>query len=57
MDKVGTNSRNERYTQIIEALGVPAHTPFFPTSARNKMGRLEMLEWVEALLEANQAEG
>jgi GTP-binding protein len=56
-DKVGTNSRASRYTEIVDALGVPAHIPFFPTSAREKKGRLEMLGWVEALLESNDSEG
>ena len=57
VDKVGTNVRQSRYTEIIEALGVPASTPFFPTSAKNRVGRLEMLGWVEALLEDYQIEG
>ncbi len=53
MDKVGTNARSRRFQDIIEALGVPADTPFFPTSAVKGTGREEMLGWVEALLAAN----
>jgi GTP-binding protein len=53
IDKVGTNSRMERYQEIISALEMDPDTPFFPTSAAKSTGRLEMLEWVEALLEAN----
>jgi GTP-binding protein len=53
MDKVGTNARSQRYHDIIEALGVPRETPFFPTSAVKKTGREEMLGWVEDLLAAN----
>ena len=52
-DKVGTNSRLPRYQQIIAELGVGADIPFFPTSAKNRIGRIDMLAWVEALLEAN----
>ena len=54
VDKVGTTLRPRRYDEIIQALDVPASTPFFPTSARERMGRVEMLGWVEALLEANR---
>lgn len=56
IDKVGTNSRKKRYGEIISALGVPPETPFFPTSARDRVGREGMLEWIGALLEANEAE-
>ena len=52
-DKIGTNSRNQRYQEIIETLGVPRDTPFFPTSAVKRTGRVEMLGWAEALLAAN----
>jgi len=52
-DKIGTNSRPQRYQDIIEALGVSPDVPFFPTSAVKRTGRLEMLAWVEALLAAN----
>lgn len=52
-DKVGTNSRNGRFQEIIQALGVPRDTPFFPTSAVKKTGREDMMAWVEALLTAN----
>jgi GTP-binding protein len=53
VDKVGTNARPRRYQEIIEAMGVPRDTPFFPTSAVQGNGRLEMLGWVEDLLAAN----
>lgn len=56
IDKVGTNARAKRYREIITALGVPAETPFFPTSARDRVGRDGMIEWIEALLEANEPE-
>jgi GTP-binding protein len=57
IDKIGTNSRQGRFQEIIQALGVPADTPFFPTSAVKGTGRLEMLGWVEALLAANAQGG
>ena len=53
IDKIGTNSRPKRFQEIIQALGVPRETPFFPTSAANRDGRDEMLGWVKALLAAN----
>ena len=53
VDKIGTNARPGRYQDIIEALGVPGDTPFFPTSVVQRTGREEMLGWVEALLAAN----
>lgn len=53
IDKVGTNSRSERYQEIIQTLGVPRDTPFFPTSAIKRTGREEMIGWVDALLAAN----
>jgi GTP-binding protein len=53
IDKIGTNSLPGRFQEIIKALGVPAATPFFPTSAVKGTGRLEMLGWVEDLLAAN----
>jgi GTP-binding protein len=52
-DKVGTNSRAGRYQEIIQALGVPRDTPFFPTSAVGRIGREDMHGWVNALLAAN----
>ena len=57
IDKVGINSREGRYDEIIQSLDVPAGTPFFPTSSRDRVGREEMLGWVEAILEANAVEG
>ena len=53
IDKVGTNSRRDRYTEIISSLEMDPDTPFFPTSAAKNQGRQDMLGWVEALLEAN----
>jgi GTP-binding protein len=57
VDKVGTNRRGARYQEIISTLGVPAETPFFPTSAHRGLGREEMLGWIEALLAANAEDG
>jgi GTP-binding protein len=54
IDKIGTNSRPGRFQEIIQTLGVPADTPFFPTSAAQRTGRDEMLGWVQALLAANE---
>jgi len=53
IDKVGTNSRQQRYQEIISSLDMDPDTPFFPTSAAKGIGRLDMLGWVDALLEAN----
>ena len=53
IDKVGTNSRPERYQEIIGTLDIDPDTPFFPTSAAQNTGRLDMLGWIEAILEAN----
>lgn len=53
IDKIGTNSRRRRYQQIISVLGLDAETPFFPTSARKRTGRQDMMAWIEALLSAN----
>lgn len=52
-DKIGTNSRPRRYTEIISALGMGADIPVFRTSAVGRTGREEMLAWVDALLAAN----
>jgi GTP-binding protein len=57
IDKIGTNSRSRRFQEMIQALGVPGDTPFFPTSAVGGIGRQEMLAWVEALLAANAQSG
>lgn len=57
IDKIGTNSRSGRFQEIIQALGVPGDTPFFPTSAVRGTGREEMLGWVEELLAANTGLG
>jgi len=57
IDKIGTNSRSRRFQEIIQALGVPSNTPFFPTSAVRGAGRAEMLGWVEDLLAANAGQG
>lgn len=53
IDKVGGSHLSGRYREIVEALGADPATPFIPTSAAKGKGRLEMLAWVEALLEAN----
>jgi GTP-binding protein len=50
IDKIGTSQRPRRYQEIISALELPPATPFFPTSALAKIGRKEMLGWVEAIL-------
>lgn len=57
VDKVGTNARGARFREIIATLGVPADTPFFPTSSLRGKGREEMLAWIEALLMANAPDG
>jgi GTP-binding protein len=57
IDKIGTNYRSQRFQEIIQALGVPGDTPFFPTSAVRGTGREEMLGWVEDLLAANAGQG
>lgn len=57
VDKVGTNRRPSHFQEIITNLGVPADTPFFPTSAHRGRGRDEMLGWIEALLAANADDG
>ena len=54
IDNFGTNSRPGRFQVIILSLGVPVYTPFFPTSAAQRIGREEMLGWVQDLLEANE---
>ncbi len=52
IDKVGTNSLPGHFQEIIQTLGLSAEIPFFPTSAAKRQGRIEMLDWVEALLDA-----
>jgi GTP-binding protein len=54
IDKIGTNARSRRYTEIIDVMPMAAEIPVFPTSATKKIGRHEMLAWVEALLAANE---
>ena len=53
IDKIGTNYRSGRFHEIIQALGVPGDTPFFPTSAVRGTGREEMIGWVDDLLDAH----
>ncbi len=53
IDKVRSTLRSRSYKDIIGALGVPASTPFFPTSAVQGKGRNEILAWIMAMLEAN----
>ncbi|PIE76607.1 YihA family ribosome biogenesis GTP-binding protein [bacterium DOLJORAL78_65_58] len=52
IDKVGTNSLPARYQEIIQTLELTAEIPFFPTSSRQRVGREDMLLWVETLLDA-----
>jgi GTP-binding protein len=52
IDKEPSTRLPARYREIIAELGLPADTPFFPTSARLGIGRKEMHAWIEALLEA-----
>ncbi len=54
IDKVGTNSRNARYHEIIQTLDVAAETPFFPTSASKGLGRDDMRLWVNDLLDQSE---
>jgi len=56
IDKVGTNSRPARYQEIIETLELTAEIPFFPTSSQQRVGRDDMLRWVDALLGAYEQE-
>jgi GTP-binding protein len=53
IDKVGTNSRARRYTDIVAALDMGPEVPVFATSAVRRIGRHEMLAWIDALLAAN----
>ena len=50
IDKIGTSRRPARYHEIIASLELPPDVPFFPTSAQAKIGRKEMLAWVETVL-------
>jgi len=52
IDRESASRLPRRYREIIQELGLPPETPFFPTSARMGLGRKEMLAWVEAVLEA-----
>jgi GTP-binding protein len=56
IDKEAPARLPRRYREIIQELGWPPETPFFPTSARMGWGRKEMLAWVEAVLEAAEQE-
>lgn len=51
IDKVGQGDRLAGYRRIIEDLGLAADVPFLPTSARGRLGRGEVLGWIESLLE------
>ncbi|MCB1184650.1 ribosome biogenesis GTP-binding protein YsxC, partial [bacterium] len=53
IDKLGTNERPRRYTEIVSALGMGAEVPVFATSAARRIGRVEMWAWIDALLTAN----
>lgn len=50
IDKVGGSRRAARYRELIAALHLPPDLPFFPTSAMAKIGRSEMLGWMESRL-------
>ncbi len=50
VDKVGSPRRLARYREIIAALELPLQTPFLPTSAREGLGREEVLGWIDAVL-------
>ncbi len=53
VDKVGSTRRLAQYRQIIGALDVPADTAFLPTSAATRLGRAEVLGWIDAVLTAS----
>ncbi len=53
IDKIGTNGRQKRFTEIVDAMSLGADIPVFTTSAAKKIGRNEMLAWVDAILAAN----
>jgi GTP-binding protein len=50
IDKVGTNVLPTNFQNIIQTLGLSAEIPFFPTTSAKRKGRIEMLDWVEALM-------
>ncbi|MBT4291597.1 YihA family ribosome biogenesis GTP-binding protein [bacterium] len=51
IDKVSKNILIERYREIVTTLQLSKNTPFFPTSSTAKIGRENLLQWVDALLE------
>ena len=55
IDKVAASKRHDHYRRIVAALDIPATTPFFATSAAAGKGRAEILAWIEALLDGNEA--
>jgi GTP-binding protein len=57
IDKVGRTERSGCYGRIIAELDLPATTPFVPTSAGKKLGRKELLGWIDDLLAAAEADG
>jgi len=52
IDKVGATVRLAHYRRIIRDLGLASGVPFLPTSCRQRLGRDEMLGWVEEVLTA-----
>jgi len=52
IDKVPAGERHAGYRRIIADLDLPPATPFIPTSAHKRLGRNEMLGWMEDLLAA-----
>ncbi len=50
IDKVAQVDRTGQYRRIIAGLALPPTTPFVPTSAAKKLGRKELLGWMEDLL-------
>jgi GTP-binding protein len=50
IDKVGAARRLAHYRQIIADLGLEASVAFLPTSAQARIGRQEVLGWIEATL-------
>lgn len=50
VDKISKSKLNERYKEIISTLELTDETPFFPTSSTKRIGRDNLLEWVDALL-------
>lgn len=50
VDKVRKNERLAHFRRIIAGLALAADVPFLPTSARQRIGRTEVLGWIEGIL-------